>query len=72
MSPTISQRRQTTQDKTKKKKRERERERERESARAPEHPVSRQARRTATADRTDKRFIGSQKPLLRTVFERGD
>ena len=50
--------------------------REQEKAKAhitvQEHTASRQAGRTATADRTDKRFIGSQKPLLRTVLERGD
>ena len=46
-----------------------ENERERTSKRERE---SRRARRTATSNRTDKRCIGSQKPLLRRVFERGD
>ena len=39
---------------------------------AQEPTPSRQARRTAAADRTDERPIGSQKPPLRTVLERSD
>ena len=52
--------------------RERERPRAREETTTQEPTPSRQTRRTAAADWTDEQPIGSQKPPLRTVFERSD